>query len=48
VARHGRQSSSLELASEGTRAQQVRFSCSKRSGGQGDPYPRVLDGGLGS
>jgi hypothetical protein len=24
------------------------FTSSKRSGGQGDPYPGVLDGGLGS
>jgi hypothetical protein len=48
AARHGRQSSSSELASERTGARRPRVSSSKRSGGQGDPYPRVLDGGLGS
>jgi hypothetical protein len=30
------------------RARRLGFTSSKRSGGQGDPYPGVLDGGLGS
>jgi hypothetical protein len=46
--RHGCQSSSPELASVRTGARQPRVSSSKWSGGQGDPYPRVLDAGLGS
>jgi hypothetical protein len=29
-------------------ARRLGFTSSKRSGGQGDPYPGVLDGGLGS
>jgi hypothetical protein len=45
VAHHGSQSSSPELASERTGAWRPRVSSSKRSGGQGDPYPRVLMAG---
>jgi hypothetical protein len=36
------------FASERTGAQRLGLSSSKRSGGQGDPYPKVLDGGSGS
>jgi hypothetical protein len=38
----------VKLASERTRARRPTVSSSKWSGGQGDPYPTLLDGGLGS
>jgi hypothetical protein len=38
----------VELASKRTGARRPMISSSKRSGGQGDPYSRVLDGGFGS
>jgi hypothetical protein len=39
---------SPELRSGRYRARQLAFTSSKQGGGQGDPYPGVLDGGLGS
>jgi hypothetical protein len=39
---------SPELRSEPYGARQLGFISSKWSEGQGDPYPGVLDGGLGS
>jgi hypothetical protein len=48
AALHGHRSSSPELTSGRTEARQLMFSSSKRSGGQGDPYTKVLRGELGS
>jgi hypothetical protein len=39
---------SPEFRSERYEARRLGFTSSKRSRGQGNPYPGVLDGGLGS